>query len=177
MGLENLGRFDSFNALARFHQGRKVSRSFWLPRSFLMCKPSYFFSIAGTVVRIYSAVTGKVVSTLSSSATGSSVSRIANGEGHSDTVTAAILNPENAFQLITASLDGCIKVWNFLDAVLLETIHVGKPISHMCAHGRYAGSVFVAILTKMKKGRREERECCTESYEYVKLISLASSNE
>ena len=102
-------------------------------------------------MRIYSVKTGRVVSTLSSSSIGSSDSRINSGEGHSDLITAAILNPENPFQLITASLDGNIKVWDFLDAELLQTIHIGSPISHMCAHDRFKGQVFIAVLTKLKK--------------------------
>ncbi|KAI5124094.1 hypothetical protein M0805_000908 [Coniferiporia weirii] len=114
---------------------------------------NYFFSVVGTAVRIYSVATGKVISTLSSSSTGSSASRIANGEGHTDAITSAILNPENPFQLLTASLDGDIKIWDFLDAVLLQTIRIGKPISHMCAHEKFKGQVFIAVLTKLKKNR------------------------
>ncbi|EJD03775.1 uncharacterized protein FOMMEDRAFT_167102 [Fomitiporia mediterranea MF3/22] len=112
---------------------------------------NYFFSIIGAAVRIYSVATGKVVSTLSSSSMGSSASRVTSGEGHSDVITSAILNPENPFQLLTASLDGDIKIWDFLDAVLLQTIHVGRPISHMCSHGKFKGQVFIAVPTKLKK--------------------------
>ena len=89
-----------------------------------------------------------MVSTLSSSPVGSSASRVASGEGHTDLITAAILNPENPFQLLTASLDGDIKVWDFLDAVLLRTIRIGQPISHICAHQKFLGQVFVSTLTK-----------------------------
>lgn len=113
---------------------------------------SYFFSISGSTVKIYSILTGKVVSTLSSASTGSSGSRVANGEGHTDVITAAILNPENPFQLLTASLDGDIKIWDYLEATLLRTIRVGQPISHMCTHEKHRGQVFVAILTKHVKG-------------------------
>ncbi|OCB85603.1 hypothetical protein A7U60_g7252 [Sanghuangporus baumii] len=112
---------------------------------------NYFFSIVGSSVRIYSVASGKVVSTLSSSSIGSSASRVAIGEGHSDVITSAILNPADPFQLLTASLDGDIKIWNFLDAVLLDTIHIGNPISHMCAHEKFKGQVFVAVPTKVKR--------------------------
>ncbi|KAL5495084.1 NAN1_2 [Sanghuangporus weigelae] len=112
---------------------------------------NYFFSIVGSSVRIYSVASGKVVSTLSSSSIGSSASRVAIGEGHSDVITSAILNPADPFQLLTASLDGDIKIWNFLDAVLLDTIHIGDPISNMCAHEKFKGQVFVAVPTKVKR--------------------------
>lgn len=114
---------------------------------------SYFFSVVGTSVRIYSVATGKVVSTLSSTSVSSSSSRLARGDGHTDTITATIVNPENPFQLLTASLDGTIKIWDYLDAVLLQTIHVGRPISHMCAHEKFKGHVFVALLTKQGTGQ------------------------
>lgn len=91
------------------------------------------------------------MSTLSSSPIGSSASRVAVGEGHSDIITSAILNPDDPYQLLTASLDGDIKIWNFLDAVLLDTIHIGNPISHMCAHNKFKGQVFVAVPTKVKR--------------------------
>lgn len=109
-------------------------------------------------MRIYSVATGKVVSTLSSSSSASSASRVPAGGGHTDSITAAVLNPENSFQLITASLDGTIKLWDFLDAVLLQTIDVGQPVSHMCAHEQFKGQVFVATLTKPTKAAFHKRE-------------------
>lgn len=114
-------------------------------------RESYFFSAVGSSVRIYSASTGKVVSTLSPSQSESSSSRQrkANHGSHTDKVTSVILNPANQFQVITASLDGCIKIWDFLEAVLLRTIATGSPISHMCAHEQIDGHVFVA--TKSEK--------------------------
>lgn len=127
----------------------------------------------GSAVRIYSASTGRVVSTLSSSATSSSGSRITTGEGHSDVITAAILSPENPFQLITASLDGCVKVWDFLDAVLLRTIDVGKPISKMCAHKRFKDCVFIASITKSKKNHRGDGMCCGKFWPFLPNLHLA----
>ncbi|THH12798.1 hypothetical protein EW146_g7353 [Bondarzewia mesenterica] len=70
---------------------------------------SYFFSVVGSSVKIYSSSTGQVVSTLSASSSGSS----SGAGGHSDLITSALLNPHNAFQLITGSLNGYIKVWDF----------------------------------------------------------------
>ncbi|TDL28123.1 WD40 repeat-like protein [Rickenella mellea] len=108
----------------------------------------YFFSIVGPSVKIYSTVTGKVVSTISPSSSGSSASRSSCGQGHTDLVTAAILHPQNPFQLLTASLDGFVKIWDFLDAVLLQSIDVGMPISHMCANNKLLGHVFLSVQSK-----------------------------
>lgn len=40
--------------------------------------------------------------------------------GHSDLVTSVMLNPKNALQLFSASLDGTIKLWDFNDSILLK---------------------------------------------------------
>ena len=62
----------------------------------------YFFAVSKTSVRIYSRTTGQVVSTLSS------------GPGsHFAAITAIMINPANPLQLLTASLDGRVKVWDF----------------------------------------------------------------
>ncbi|EPQ60436.1 WD40 repeat-like protein [Gloeophyllum trabeum ATCC 11539] len=106
---------------------------------------SYFFSIVGSSVKIYSSTTGQVVSTLSASPSGSSASKFSQGNGHTDSITAAVLSPTNPFQLITASLDGCIKVWDFLEADLLQTIDLAQPILHLCAHQNFKDHVFVSV--------------------------------
>ncbi|KAH8997368.1 WD40 repeat-like protein [Lactarius akahatsu] len=89
---------------------------------------SYFFSIVGSSVRIYSTTTGLVTP-----------SRL------------PILNPHNAYQLITGSLDGHVKVWDFLDGVLLQTIGVGNPVRHIAAHEQWKDFLFVAVARPSKK--------------------------
>lgn len=117
------------------------------------------------------------MSTLSSSSTGSSGSRIASGEGHTDVITAAIINPENPFQLLTASLDGDIKVWDYLEAALLQTIRIGQPISHMCAHEKFRGQVFIAVMTKLKKGKSGNSQLLPFSVLDFPNLFLSSSRD
>ncbi|KAH9065814.1 WD40 repeat-like protein [Lactarius vividus] len=109
----------------------------------------YFFSIVGSSVRIYSTATGFVVSTLSAKRDIGS---------HTDTITSAILNPHNAYQLITGSLDGHVKVWDFLDGVLLQTIGVGNPVRYVAAHEQWKDFLFVAVArpSKKRKGNRDD---------------------
>lgn len=71
----------------------------------------------------------------------------------SDTLMAAVLNPHNAFQLITGSLDGRLVVWDFLDAVLLQIIDISQPIHHICAHESFKDAIFVAASRPGKNSK------------------------
>jgi NET1-associated nuclear protein 1 (U3 small nucleolar RNA-associated protein 17) len=103
---------------------------------------SHFFSIVGERIKIHSTSSGKVVSTLPGP----------QDDGHQDIITSAILSAHNAFQLITASLDGTIKVWDFLEGILLRTINLEQPIHHVCGHEKIKDHVFVATAKAKKKG-------------------------
>lgn len=103
---------------------------------------SHFFSIVGERIKIHSTSSGKVVSTLPGP----------QDDGHKDIITSAILSAHNAFQLITASLDGTLKIWDFLEGVLLLTINLDQPIHHVCAHEKIKDYVFVATAKANKKG-------------------------
>ena len=116
---------------------------------------SYFFLIAGSSVKIYATATGQVVSTLSCSSSGSTSSSSLSGDGHTDDITAAFINPRNAFQLMTASLDGRIKIWDYLEAALLSTIEIGEPITHMCAHEHVLDHVFVATSSQKRHKKHD----------------------
>ncbi|KAG6841761.1 hypothetical protein C0991_007090 [Blastosporella zonata] len=105
---------------------------------------NYFFSLVGSSVKIHSVATGQVVSTLTAP-------RSTNSEASSDLLTAAILNPHNNFQLITGSLDGRLVLWDFVEAVLLQTIDVLQPIHYICAHKTWRDTVFVAASRTSKK--------------------------
>ena len=100
-------------------------------------------------MKIHSVATGEVVSTLTPPP--SSVPGEAGSSQHSDAVAAAILSPHNPFQLITGSLDGYIRVWDFLDASLLQTISIAQPIFHLAAHEQFRDHVFVAAARATKK--------------------------
>lgn len=105
---------------------------------------SYFFSLVGSSVRIYAVTTGKIVSTLS-------MPRPTGYDASSDTLTCAVLNPHNAFQLITGSLAGVLAVWDFLEATLLQIVDIAQPIHHICVHENFKDSVFVTASRPGKK--------------------------
>jgi NET1-associated nuclear protein 1 (U3 small nucleolar RNA-associated protein 17) len=118
----------------------------------LVCR--FFFVTALSSVKIFSRVTGQLVSTLSSTqstSTQTSWSGRLICESHTAAITGIAINPYNSLQLLTSSLDGTIKVWDYLDATLLRTIDLEFPISHMIAHASVKGSVYVALM-KPKSG-------------------------
>lgn len=109
---------------------------------------SYFFSASGPAVKIHSVETGHVVSTLSPA---NSSSKPTSPTGYGDAITSMVLSPHNPFQLLTASMDGCIRLWDFVDAVLLQTIDISKPILQIAAHEKFKNEVCVAISRGTKK--------------------------
>ncbi|KAI0778384.1 WD40 repeat-like protein [Trametes elegans] len=131
---------------------------------------SYFFSASGSSVKIHSVATGEVVSTLTPPPT--SVSDAAGSSSHSDVVTAATLNPHNPFQLITGSLDGYVRVWDFLDASLLQTVSIAQPIFHLAAHEKFREHVFVAAARPTKKKTSKANVATGEDNVAVLRVSL-----
>ncbi|SPO29004.1 related to NAN1 - U3 snoRNP protein [Ustilago trichophora] len=118
----------------------------------------YFFAVSKTSVRIYSRTTGQVVSTLSS------------GPGsHFAAITAIMINPANPLQLLTASLDGRVKVWDFLDGVLLSSFDLQLPISGMTAHASSPNTVYVLL----KKFRHRDAETAPKNMSEI-LAALDS---
>ena len=109
----------------------------------------YFFSIVGSSVKIHASSTGHVVSTLSVATHGGSTSRFDGG--HAATITSALLNPHNPFQLITASLDGCIKFWDYLDGTLLQTIRLPQSIFMIAAHDKVKDCIFAVTSRGTKR--------------------------
>ncbi|KAG2022933.1 TFIID and SAGA subunit, variant 2 [Coprinopsis cinerea AmutBmut pab1-1] len=110
---------------------------------------SYFFSFSGSSVKILSVSTGQVVSELNAPA----------GKDNGQTpprFTSAVINPDNAFQLITSTLEGRIIIWDFLNAVILREIDVCKPIHYICAHRNVKDSIFVAASLNKKKTQEND---------------------
>ncbi len=124
---------------------------------------SYFFSIVGSSVKVYSTSTGLVVSTLSAKRDAGS---------HTNAITSVVLNPHNAFQLITGSLDGHIKVWDLLDGVLLQTIGVGNPVHHIAAHERWKDVVFVAVARSTKRGKANGTSSSFADFQLSNMIAV-----
>jgi NET1-associated nuclear protein 1 (U3 small nucleolar RNA-associated protein 17) len=130
----------------------------------------YFFSVAGSVVKIHSITTGEVVSTLSVLPLIHGPEDVSSSAapGHSQAITGVVINPENAFQLITSSLDGTLKVWDYMDGALLQTIDLAQPIFCLCAHAASSRYVFVAA-GRSSSSKRSSKSGDTFVISYLNL--------
>ncbi|RMC18385.1 hypothetical protein DUI87_04271 [Hirundo rustica rustica] len=72
--------------------------------------------------------------------------------GHADLVTGIQLNPHNHMQLYSSSLDGTIKLWDFMDGIPIKTFTVGSKLLALYTLASAEDSVFVVIP---KKGERD----------------------
>ncbi|KAL7417577.1 hypothetical protein BDY24DRAFT_437908 [Mrakia frigida] len=135
---------------------------------------SHFFLSLSSSIRIHSSLTSQPISTLSSPSS-------SNGQGHTAPITAYLVNPLNPLQLVTASLDATIKVWDFLDASLLRTIPCPGPVTHLCVgtEGEAKGVWFGAVETKAKakKAKGEPTPSSTHSGPQASIwrLSILSS--
>ncbi|KAM0789065.1 hypothetical protein ACM66B_003128 [Microbotryomycetes sp. NB124-2] len=100
------------------------------------------FVASGSTVKVYATDSCELLSTLSvrNSASGS-----LGGSRQRSLVSALVLNPANSLQLVVASLDGTLRVWDYSEGVLVRTIDVGAPVLHACASERLSDHIFVAL--------------------------------
>ncbi|KAJ3787132.1 WD40-repeat-containing domain protein [Lentinula aff. detonsa] len=107
---------------------------------------SYYFALVGSSVKIFATSTGQLVSTLSAplSATGAS-----------SELTSVVLNPQNIFQIVTGSLDGVIRIWDYLDATLIRTLDIAQPIHHICAHEKHQDVIFATVSRPNKQTKKQ----------------------
>lgn len=62
---------------------------------------------AGKAIKLYSVKSGELVGML---------------VGHEGIVTGIVLHPMNSLRLISASLDGSLRIWDYYDGVCLQVI-------------------------------------------------------
>jgi len=99
--------------------------------------------ISGPSVKIHATSSGEVVSVLTPP-------NVPDAPA-ADVLTSIVVNPQNTFQLITASGSGSVRIWDFLDGILLKTLELAQPILRLCAHDKFQDYVFVAVSRPSKK--------------------------
>ncbi|NWR84589.1 WDR75 protein, partial [Furnarius figulus] len=102
------------------------ARAVFSADSFLLCA-------AGDFVKVYSVGTEETLRLMG---------------GHADLVTGIQLNPQNHMQLYSSSLDGSIKLWDFMDGIPIKTFTVGSKLLALYTLASVEDSVFVVIPEK-----------------------------
>ncbi|CAK6448072.1 unnamed protein product [Pipistrellus nathusii] len=101
-----------------------------LRRAVFSADSKYLLCVSGDFVKVYSTATEECVHVL---------------QGHRNLVTGIQLNPSNHLQLYSCSFDGTIKLWDYLDGILIKTFTVGHKLHALFTHAHAEDSVFVTI--------------------------------
>ncbi|BGP24124.1 WD repeat domain 75 [Rhodotorula toruloides] len=117
---------------------------------------SYCFIASGSAVKIYSVRTTQLMSTLSISPYASSSSSQAPLQRA--TVSAVLLSPSNRRQLVVASTDGKVRLWDYLEGRLLRTLEMGAPVVHATANANLPDQLYVALEAPREPEALAKRE-------------------
>ncbi|XP_042301223.1 WD repeat-containing protein 75 [Sceloporus undulatus] len=90
----------------------------------------YLLCASGDYIKVYSTATEECLHIL---------------QGHSNLITGIQLNPTNHLQLYSCSLDGTIKLWDFMDGILIKTFVIGSKLYAFYALASFENSVFLII--------------------------------
>lgn len=93
------------------------------------------------------------------SSTSSNFSRLStlsstHPKGHSKSITSLHLSPINPFQIVTSSLDGTVKIWDWVAGRLIRTVDFHEPQSKVdhVAFGQVVGKWWLfAAVTHIKQ--------------------------
>ncbi|XP_008060856.2 WD repeat-containing protein 75 [Carlito syrichta] len=99
-------------------------------RAVFSADSKYIFCVSGDFIKVYSTATEECVHIL---------------HGHRNLVTGIQLNPNNHLQLYSCSLDGTIKLWDYIDGILIKTFIVGCKLHALFILTRAEDSVFVTV--------------------------------
>ncbi|KAI4890994.1 hypothetical protein NFI96_000431 [Prochilodus magdalenae] len=66
-------------------------------------------------------------------------------QGHTDQVTGVALNPANHLQVYSCSADGTVRLWDFIDGILIKIFTIGYPIFSLYVSEKHVGVIFIII--------------------------------
>ena len=66
-------------------------------------------------------------------------------------ITAILLNPSNPLQLIIATKDGLLSIWDYTEAKLLRTLSLGSEIQFITGHASLPDQLFVALVASAEE--------------------------
>ncbi|XP_003962243.1 WD repeat-containing protein 75 isoform X1 [Takifugu rubripes] len=77
---------------------------------------------------------------------------IHNLRGHTDLVTGVHLNPCNHLQAYSCSTDGTLRLWDFMDGILIKTYLIKYKIYSMYTSAYHKGVIFIIAPVQDSKG-------------------------
>uniref|UniRef100_A0A672RUA3 WD repeat-containing protein 75-like n=1 Tax=Sinocyclocheilus grahami TaxID=75366 RepID=A0A672RUA3_SINGR len=66
-------------------------------------------------------------------------------QGHTNQVTGIALNPANHLQVYSCSADGTVKLWDFIDGILIKTFIIGYPLFAIYVSEKHEGVLFLHV--------------------------------
>uniref|UniRef100_A0A8C1JI07 WD repeat domain 75 n=1 Tax=Cyprinus carpio TaxID=7962 RepID=A0A8C1JI07_CYPCA len=66
-------------------------------------------------------------------------------QGHTNQVTGITLNPANHLQVYSCSVDGTVKLWDFIDGILIKTFVIGCPLFAIYVSEKHTGVLFLHV--------------------------------
>ncbi|KAK7154465.1 hypothetical protein R3I94_007709 [Phoxinus phoxinus] len=76
-------------------------------------------------------------------------------QGHTKQVTGIAFNPANHLQVYSCSADGTVKLWDFIDGILIKTFIIGSPLFALYVSREHEGVIFLHL----SKGTHHKNEC------------------
>ncbi|XP_067300443.1 WD repeat-containing protein 75 [Pseudorasbora parva] len=71
-------------------------------------------------------------------------------QGHTNQVTGIAFNPANHLQVYSCSADGTVKLWDFIDGILIKTFIIGTPLFSLYVSEKHEGVIFLSMTTDSK---------------------------
>lgn len=99
-------------------------------RAVFSADSKFIFCVSGDFVKVYSTATEECVHVL---------------HGHRNLVSGILLNPNNHLQLYSCSFDGTVKLWDYLDGILIKTYVVGPKLHALFIPPCAEESIFLTI--------------------------------
>ena len=82
---------------------------------------------------------------------------------HDTTISSIVLHPTNPLQVIVGSLDGFVRMWDYLDGLLVRTLDIGAPVTKLAAHVSHPGHIYVGTRgeSEIRHAAKNDKEAAS----------------
>lgn len=117
----------------------------------------FVFLAAGGSVKIYDVATCVLLSTLTAPQSSNRDQEKEKGMADDDRVTCLRFSPANRMQLLVGSMDGWIRVWDYVNGHVLKSIHIGASVSYLAHHESQPSTLYVGTTGGIELAKRKKR--------------------